>query len=63
MENQIAQPKKVILNYGLILGVITVFLSAIAYVTNTYLEPHWSIMGIGMLIFIAGIVYGIKAFK
>ena len=63
MENQIAQPKKVILNYGLILGVITVFLSAIAYVTNTYLEPHWSIMVIGMLIFIAGIVYGIKAFK
>ena len=63
MENQTAQPKKVIINYGLILGIISVFLSVIAYVTNTHLQPHWSVMVIGMLVFIAVLVYGIKAFK
>ena len=63
MENQTAQPKKVIINYGMILGIISVFLSVIAYVTNTHLQPHWSVMVIGMLVFIAVLVYGIKAFK
>ena len=63
MENKTAQPKKVIINYGLILGIISVFLSVIAYVTNTHLQPHWSVMVIGMLVFIAVLVYGIKAFK
>ena len=63
MENQSVPPKKIIINYGLILGIISVFLSVIAYVTNTHLQPHWSVMLIGMAVFIAVLVYGIKAFK
>lgn len=55
--------KKIILNYGLILGVITVLLGVISYVMGDLYQPHWTMQVLGYLIFIGLIVYGIKEFK
>lgn len=63
MENQQVSIKKIALNYGVIWGLLSIVLSVIAYVTNTYLErPMWlTIAGIAIMVGI--IVYGLKAFK
>lgn len=63
MENQSAKPKKTILNYGVILGVVSVVMGVIAYVLNMHLEPHWGFMVVGILIFAGFLIYGIKNFK
>lgn len=63
MENQTAKASKSILTYGIIFGVIAVLLGVVMYVTNSYLDPHWSFTLIGFLIFIVIIPLGIKAFK
>ncbi len=55
--------KKIIINYGLILGLISVLLGVISYVSGNVYKPHWSIQTIGFLILIAIIVYGIREFK
>lgn len=63
MEAQTAQPKKFILNYGLIFGIISVVLGVIMYVTNAHLNPHWIYNLIGFFIFVIMVSLGIKAFK
>ena len=63
MENEKPSSKKIIINYGVILGIISVLLGVVIYVTNTYTDPHWSFTLIGILILIAVIVIGIKAYK
>ncbi|NJW52779.1 DUF4199 domain-containing protein [Salinimicrobium oceani] len=63
MEAQQAKARKFVLNYGLLLGILLVTLGVIMYVTNNHLDPHWSFMLISFAIFIAVVVYGIKAFK
>ncbi|HET8855590.1 MAG TPA: DUF4199 domain-containing protein [Salinimicrobium sp.] len=63
METQSAKASKFILNYGLLLGVLSVVLGVILYVTNSYLDPHWAYAVLGYAIFIAIVVMGIKAYK
>lgn len=63
MEQEKVSSKKIIINYGVILGVVSVLLSVVMYVTGMYTDPHWSIGILGFLIMIAAIVYGIKAYK
>ena len=63
METQQAKASKFVLNYGLLLGILLVVLGVIMYVMNYHLQPHWSFMVLTLAIFIAVIVYGIKAFK
>ena len=63
METQKAKASKFVLNYGLLLGIILVVLGVIMYVTNNHLAPHWSFTLITFALFIAVIVYGLKAFK
>lgn len=63
METQSAKPSKFILNYGLLLGIISVVLGVIMYVTNEYLDPHWAYSVLGYAIFIIVVVLGIKAYK
>lgn len=63
MEAQQAKARKFVLNYGLLLGILMVALGVIMYVMNYHLNPHWAFMIISFAIFIAVVVYGIKAFK
>lgn len=63
MEVQTADSKKIILNYGLLLGILMVMLGVIMYVTNSHFEPHWGAIVASFAIFIAVVTYGIKAYK
>ncbi|WP_050915840.1 hypothetical protein [Gillisia marina] len=63
MENQQATAKKFVLNYGLLLGIVSVIFGVIMYVTNVYLDPSIIYTVIGFLILIAIITMAIKAFK
>ncbi|WP_299679164.1 DUF4199 domain-containing protein [uncultured Tenacibaculum sp.] len=62
MENQ-ASSKNIILNYGGILGTISVFQGLIMYATGNHLKPHWSLSLIAIVLLIVIIVLGIKKFK
>ena len=63
MENQQATAKKFVLNYGIMLGIISVIFGVIMYVTNVYLDPGIIYTLIGFLVLIVIISLGIKAFK
>lgn len=63
MEAQKAKARKSVLNYGLLLGFILVVLGVVMYVLDYHLQPHWSFMVLTLIVFIAVVTYGIKAFK
>ncbi|MDY8137239.1 DUF4199 domain-containing protein [Aquimarina sp. 2201CG5-10] len=63
MENEKAPAKKIIINYGIILGIISVLLGVVMYITNEYTDPHWIYSVAGFLILIGVVIYGIKAYK
>lgn len=63
MEIQQAPEKKFILNYGVLLGIISIVLGVVMYVTNAYLNPSMIYTIIGFLVLIVVISMGIKAFK
>ncbi|WP_109300224.1 DUF4199 domain-containing protein [Aquimarina sp. AU474] len=63
MENEKTSSKKIIINYGVILGIVSVLFGAILYATGIYKDPHWSIGIFGFVITIVVLVYAIKAFK
>lgn len=63
MEQQSIPTQKISINYGLVLGVVSVVLGVILYVTNAYLSPHWSQTLISSTLFILFLVLGIRAYK
>ena len=63
MENQQVTAKKFVLNYGLLLGIVSVVFGVIMYVTNEHLDPGIIYTIIGFLILITIITLAIKAFK
>lgn len=63
MENTNVSSKKIIINHGAILGLITVLLGVYLYYTGAYTDPHWIFGVLSTLVLIAVITYGIKAFK
>ncbi len=63
METQKASVKKIALNYGLILALLSIVLSVLAYVTDNHLDRPWWITVLSTLIMIGVIVYGLKAYK
>ncbi len=63
MENQQATAKKFVLNYGVMLGIISVIYGVILYVTNIYLNPGMVYGLISFAILIIVISLAIKAFK
>lgn len=63
MENQKASIKKIAMNYGLILGLLTIVVSVLAYVTNHHLDRPWWVTVLSMGVMIWAIVYGLKTYK
>ncbi|WP_425658708.1 DUF4199 domain-containing protein [Tenacibaculum ascidiaceicola] len=62
MENQ-AKSKNIILNYGLYLGIIGVFIHLAFYATGTLIKFGWLSGVIGFIAMIVLIILGIKKFK
>ena len=62
MENQ-ANSKSIILNYGLYLGIIGVFIHLAFYATGNLIKFGWLSGIIGFIAMIALIILGIKKFK
>ncbi len=63
MENQTSTPKQIMLNYGLILGFISILIAVANFAIGNVYDPHWIISVFGILITIALIVYGIMQVK
>ena len=63
METQEVSIKKIALNYGLILALLSIVVNVLAYVTNNHIDRPWWISVIGSIVLSGVIVYGIKAFK
>jgi len=63
MENETISSKKIMITYGILLGLISVLFGAVIYVADMYKDPHWSIIVLGLSITILILVYGIKSFK
>lgn len=63
MENQKSTPKQVMLNYGLMLGVISVILSVGIYAMGKIYDQGWEIMLISFIIMAVITFMGLKKFK
>ena len=64
MENQPTSQKQIMINYGLILGVLTVIVQVIAYSVNGLAmeRPFWE-KALGWIVFIGVIFMAIKKFR
>ena len=63
MDTPKASLKKIALNYGLILGLLSIVITVILFVTNNHIDRPWWSSLLSFLLMIAIIVYGLKAFK
>lgn len=63
METAKASSKKIMINYGLLLGIVGILINVVLYVTNNHLSPHWSIAVIGFGVNIIIMVIALKAFR
>ena len=63
METQEISIKKIALNYGFYLALLSIGVSVIAYVTDHHLDRPWWVSALSTLVMVAIIVYGIKAYK
>lgn len=63
MEKQKTEAKSFVINYGVLLGILSVIMGVIMYVTNAYLNPHWIYSVLGFILLVVVISLGIKAYK
>lgn len=63
MENEKIPAKKFIINFGVLLGIVSVVLGVIMYVTNAYTDPHWIYSVVSGILLVGIITYGIMSFK
>lgn len=63
METQEVSVKKIALNYGVYLALLSIAVSVIAYVTDNHIDRPWWVSVLSTLVMVGVIVYGIKAFK
>jgi hypothetical protein len=63
MENQQTSSKQVMLNYGLILGIISVIITVANYAFGNVYEPHWAVSVASGIATVAVIVLGLKTIK
>ena len=63
METQNASVKKIALNYGILLALLSIVLAVFSYVTDNHIDRPWWLSVISTVVMIVIIVYGLKAFK
>ena len=63
MEAEKTEAKSFVLNYGFLLGILTVIMGVVMYVTDAYLNPSIIYSVIGFLLLVVVISMGIKAYK
>ncbi|MDC8000444.1 DUF4199 domain-containing protein [Aequorivita todarodis] len=63
METQTTSLKKIALNYGVLLALLSIALQVISYVLDVHIDRPWWLTVLQLLISVSVIVYGIKAFK
>ncbi len=63
MENQTASVKKIALNFGILLALLSIVLQVISYVLDVHIDRPWWLTVLQLAISIGVIVYGIKAYK
>lgn len=63
MENQTTSSKSIMINHGLLLGIISILISVTVYALGKTYDQHWSVGVISFLIMVAVIVIGVKKFK
>ncbi len=63
METQTASIKKIAVNYGVLLALLSIVLQVISYVLDVHIDRPWWLTVLQLLISVSVIVYGIKAFK
>ena len=63
METQTDSLKKIALNFGVLLALLSIVLQVISYVLYVHIDRPWWLTVIQTLISIAVLVYGIKAYK
>ncbi|MRT17349.1 DUF4199 domain-containing protein [Vitellibacter sp. q18] len=63
METQTASVKKIALNYGVLLALLSIVLQVISYVLDVHIDRPWWLSVLQLAISIGVIVYGIKAYK
>ena len=63
METQEISIKKIALNYGIYLALLSIAISVIAYVTDNHIDRPWWVSVLSAIVAIGAILYGIKTFK
>ena len=63
MENQQASIKKIALNYGVLLALLSIVLQVISYVLDVHIDRPWWLSVSQLVISVGVLVYGIKLFK
>ncbi|WP_313113106.1 DUF4199 domain-containing protein [Aequorivita sediminis] len=63
MENQTASIKKIALNFGVLLALLSIVLQVISFVLDAHIDRPWWLTVLQLVISIGVLVYGIKAFK
>lgn len=65
MENQTnaTSSKQIMLNYGLILGFVSILINVTNYAIGDIYKPNWSVQVIGILVTIVFIIMGLKKKK
>lgn len=63
MDTQKASIKKIALNYGVLLALLSIVLQVISYVLDAHIDRPWWLTVAQLAISISVIVYGIKLFK
>jgi len=63
MENQQNPTKQIALNYGLILGFVSILMHVILFALGKHLEQDWKISVLSIAITTVAVVLGIKKFK
>lgn len=63
MKTQTPSVKKIALNYGVLLALLTIVLQVISYVMNAHIDRPWWLSLLQLFISVGMIIYGIKAYK
>lgn len=63
MENQTTSLKKIALNFGVLLALLSIVLQVISFVLDAHIDRPWWLTVLQLVISVSVIVYGIKAYK